>query len=152
MKQGSRCRRILPIIRVSSGRRAGMKFKCLRRLQDTEGKGMIGCFLLIVVLGFAIYLGIVLAPIYYANFNLESGVKTEISRAGAHFLDNETMIQDVLALARKNEIRLSKDNISVDRFAGQVHLTVRYSVPVDFIFFEHNLNFEIKESSFIGTL
>jgi hypothetical protein len=129
-----------------------MKPKYLRRLQETEGKGMIGCILLIVLLGVVIYLGIVLAPIYYANFNLESGVKTEISRAGAHFLDNETMIKDILALAGREEIRLTRESISIDRFAGQVHLTIRYSVPVDFILFERNLNFDIKESSFIGTL
>jgi hypothetical protein len=129
-----------------------MKPKYLRRLQETEGKGMIGCMLLIVLLGVAIYLGIVLAPIYYANFNLESSVKTEVSRTGAHFLDNETVIKDVLDLARRNEIRLSRENISIDRFAGQVHLTIHYSVPVDFILFERDLNFEIKESSFIGTL
>jgi hypothetical protein len=129
-----------------------MKPKYLRRLQETEGKGMIGCILLIVLLGVVIYLGIVLAPIYYANFNLESGVKTEISRAGAHFLDNETMIKDILALAGREEIRLTRESISIERFAGQVHLTIHYSVPVDFILFERNLNFEIKESSFIGTL
>jgi hypothetical protein len=129
-----------------------MKSKIRRQLQGTEGKGMIGCVLLLVVIGAAIYLGIVLAPIYYANFNLESGVKTEISRAGAHFLDDETMIKDVLDLARRNEVRLTRENISVDRFAGQVHLTIHYAVPVDFILFEHDLNFEIKESSFIGTL
>jgi hypothetical protein len=142
----------VPIIEESSRRRSGMKPKYCSQLRDTEGKGMIGCALLIVVIGVAIYLGIVLAPIYYANFNLESGVKTEISRAGAHFLDNETMVKDVLDLARRNEVRLTRENISVDRFAGQVHLTVHYSVPVDFILFEYNLNFEIKESSFIGTL
>ena len=113
---------------------------------------MIGCILLIVLIGVAIYLGIVLAPIYYANFNLESGVKTEISRAGARLLDNETIVKDILDLARREEIQLKKENISVERFAGQVHLTVQYSVPVDFILFKRNLNFEIKESSFVGTL
>ena len=64
-----------------------MRSKCFRRLNDSEGKGIVGCVILIVVFGVAIYLGIVLSPIYYSNFNLESGVKTEISRAGAHFLD-----------------------------------------------------------------
>lgn len=129
-----------------------MKPESLRRLQDAEGKGLIGCVLLIVVVGVAIYLGIVLAPIYYSNFNFESDIKTEISKAGAHFLDNETVIKDVLDMARRNEIRVKREDISVERFAGQVHLSVRYSVPVNFILFERNLNFQIKESSFIGTL
>jgi hypothetical protein len=152
IKQRLTTHHILPIIKASPGRSVGMKSKNLHRLHDTEGKGMIGCLLLIVLAGVTIYLGIVLVPIYYANFNLESGIKTEISRAGAHFLDNETVIKDVLELAKRNEILVKKENISVERFAGQVHLIVRYSVPVDFILFERDLVFQIKESSFIGTL
>jgi hypothetical protein len=129
-----------------------MKPKYFRRLHDSDGKGVVGCIFLIVLLAAAIYLGIVLAPIYYANFNFESGVKTEISRAGAHFLDDEAIVKDVLDLARRNEIRLSRQDIIIERFAGQIHLKVRYSVPVDFILFEHSLGFKVDVSSFVGTL
>ena len=129
-----------------------MRTENFRRLHDPEGKGVVGCVLLIVVLGAAIYFGIVLAPLYYANFNFESGIKTEVSRAGAHFLDDDTIVKDIMDLARRNEIRLTSQNISVDRFAGQVHIKVSYSVPVDFILFDHNLTFNIDVSSFVGTL
>lgn len=129
-----------------------MRSKYFHRLHDSEGKGVVGCIIMIALLAVAIYLGIVLAPIYYADFNFESGVKTEISRAGAHFLDDETIFKDILDLARRNEIRLKRQDIAIDRFAGQIHIKVRYSVPVDFILFEHNLGFKIDVSSFVGTL
>jgi hypothetical protein len=129
-----------------------MKSESLRRLSDPEGKGMLGCMLMIVLLGVAIYLGIELAPVYYANFNFESDVKTEVSRAGSHFLDDETIKKDILDMARKNEIRLSRENISVDRFAGQLHINVNYAVPIDFVVFDHDLTFKVSASSFIGTL
>ena len=129
-----------------------MRSKYFRRLNDSEGKGIVGCVILIVLLGVAIYLGIVLAPIYYSNFNFESGVKTEVSRAGAHFLENEAIAKDIMDLAKRNEIRLSRQDISIERFAGQIHIKVRYSVPVDFILFEYDLTFKIDESSFVGTL
>ena len=129
-----------------------MRSKYFRRLNDSEGKGIVGCVILIVLLGVAIYLGIVLAPIYYSNFNFESGVKTEVSRAGAHFLENEAIAKDIMDMAKRNEIRLSRQDISIERFAGQIHIKVRYSVPVDFILFEYDLTFKIDESSFIGTL
>jgi hypothetical protein len=129
-----------------------MRSKYFRHLNDSEGKGIVGCVILIVLFGVAIYLGIVLAPIYYSNFNFESGVKTEISRAGAHFLENEVIAKDLMDLAKRNEIRLTRQNISIERFAGQIHIKVRYSVPVDFILFEYDLSFKIDESSFVGTL
>ncbi len=113
---------------------------------------MIGCMLSIVLLAVAIYLGIVLVPIYYQNFNFENDVKTTASRAGSHFFDNDQVIKEVLALAKKNEIRIKRENIKVDRFAGQLHILVTYSVPVDFIILERDLNFKIDASSFIGSL
>lgn len=129
-----------------------MKSKYLRRLSDSEGKGILGCILLIVLAGVAVYLGIILGPVYYSNYNFESEVKTEITRAGAHFLDDDTITKDILDLAKRDEIRLTKENIVIDHFAGQVHVHVHYSVPVDFGPVEHDLAFQISVSSFVGSL
>lgn len=129
-----------------------MEANTSHRLRSSEGRGMIGCMLSIVLLAVAIYLGIVLVPIYYQNFNFENDVKTTASRAGSHFFDNDQVIKEVLALAKKNEIRIKRENIKVDRFAGQLHILVTYSVPVDFIILERDLNFKIDASSFIGSL
>jgi hypothetical protein len=129
-----------------------MNPKGLRRMRDPEGKGLLGCALFIVIAGVAIFLAIKLGPIYYANYNLETEVRTEVSRAGARFLDDETVTRDILDIAKKNEIRLTSQNIKIDRFAGQIHIDVNYAVPVDFVLFERDVNFKIKVSSFIGTL
>jgi len=128
-----------------------MKFKAFY-LHNCQGKGLLGCLFFLLLLTAAIIVALKLGPIYYANFNFESDLKTETSRAGAHFLDNETIIKDILSLAKKNEIRIKKEDIKIDRYAGQIHIEVSYSVPVDFILFERNLNFKLKASSFIGTL
>jgi hypothetical protein len=121
-------------------------------LRECEGKGLLGCAVFIVLMGVVIVLAIKLGPIYYANFNLESDVKTEASRAGARFTDDETIIRDLMAMARRSNIRLKREDIRVERFAGQIHLEVRYAVPVDYLFFERKLNFHIKASSFVGSL
>jgi hypothetical protein len=129
-----------------------MKTRLFRNLRSSDGKGMIGCLLSIVMLAVAIYLGIILVPIYYSNFNFENDIKTTASRAGAHFMDNDQVIRDILALAKRNEIRITREDIKVERFAGQLHIRVNYSVPVDFIVLEHDLDFKIEASSFIGAL
>ncbi len=129
-----------------------MKSKYLRRLRDPQGKGLLGCMIMIVLIGVAIYLTIVLVPIFYSNFNFESDIKTEVSRAGAHFLDDDTITRDILDMAKRNEILLTKQNISIDRFAGQVHINVRYAVPVNFVILDHDVVFQINASSFVGAL
>jgi hypothetical protein len=121
-------------------------------LRSSEGKGLLGCLLALVLFAVAIYFGITLGPIYYSNFNFENGVKTTASRAGAHFFANDQIKAEIMDLAKRDEIRIKKENIAIERFAGQVHIKVRYSVPVDFLIFERDLNFKVEASSFIGTL
>jgi len=122
------------------------------RLRDCEGKGLIGCVIFIVLIGIAIFLAIQLVPIYYSNYNLESDVKTEVSRAGAHFLDDEIVIRDILDMAKRNEIQLTRQNVKLQRFAGQIQVEVNYTVPVDFGIMKRDVSFQIKTSSFIGSL
>jgi|WetSurMetagenome_2_1015567.scaffolds.fasta_scaffold230620_1 hypothetical protein len=126
---------------------------CIRRsLHGSDGKGMIGCVISIVLIGIAIYASIKLVPVYYANYALESYVKGEASRAGAHYLEDAAIINSILDAAKKNDIELGKKNVTVRRFAGQMFIEVNYAVPVDFEVFKHNLNFQIKASSLIGSL
>ncbi len=129
-----------------------MKSKGLRILRDSEGKGLLGCLIFIVLFAVAIFLGITLGPIYYSNYSFESELRTEASRAGSHFMDDETVVKDIMDLAKRNEIQLVREDIKLERFAGQLHITVNYAVPVDLLVTRRNLNFEIVASSFIGAL
>ena len=129
-----------------------MKSQIRRCLYDSDGKGVVGCLVSIVLIGITIFLGITLVPVYYSNFNLETDIKTEVSRAGAHYLDDETITRDILDMAKKSEIQIEKKNIKIRRFAGQIFLEVYYTVPVDFGVLERELNFQIKASSMLGTL
>jgi hypothetical protein len=121
-------------------------------LRSQEGKGAMGCLLFLLVAAVVIFLAARIGPVYYASKSLEADLRTEASRAGANFLSDETVLKNVLDLARRNEIRLKRENVKLERFAGQVFITVSYSVPVDLIVTERTMNFNIKASSFIGRL
>lgn len=119
---------------------------------DPSGKGIIGCFLFLIIAAAAVFAGTRLVPVYYANNSLKSDIGTEASRAGANFLSDDTIIKDVINLAKRNEIKLKPENIKVEHYAGQVHITVHYTVLVDFGFYQKNLEFTIQQSSFVGRL
>jgi len=129
-----------------------MKSQGRHILRDNQGKGMVGCLIFLVLTGVAVFLAIQVVPIYYSNYNMESDIKTEASRAGARFLEDETIIVDILAVAKKNDIPLEKNGIKIQRLAGQIIIDVNYSVLVDFVLLERDLNFHIRASSFVGTL
>lgn len=121
-------------------------------VQCNQGKGTLGCLFSLFLLVVAALVAYRVCPPYFAYKSLETDVKTEISRAGAHLYDDETLIRDVLDLARRNEIRLQREEIKVERFAGQVHIKIQYSVPMDLIVYQHDMEFKIEASSFIGRL
>jgi len=125
--------------------------KCPHHLCDSDGKGILGCIILIVILGMAIFMAARIGPIYYSNSGFESDVKAEVNRAGAKSLRDEEIISGILALARKDKISLTQEDVKVDRFAGQIHVEVNYAVPVGFVLFQPNIKFEINASSFVGT-
>ena len=129
-----------------------MKSQIRRSLHDADGKGLVGCIVFIILIGIAIFVSITLVPVYYANFNMESDIKTEVSRAGTHYMGDDAIVKDILDMAKKHEIRLERKNIKVSRFAGQLFVEVNYVVPLDFGVWQHDLKFQIKASSLIGSL
>jgi hypothetical protein len=133
-------------MRVSRSRKGGSL------LGGPEGKGTIGCLVSLVLLGATAFVAFKVAPTYFAYKSFETDAKTEISRAGAHYFDDETLTKNLLDLARKNEIRLKREEIKIERFAGQVHINIRYAVPLDLIVYARMMDFEINASSFIGRL
>jgi hypothetical protein len=126
--------------------------RAVRTLLDSEGKGVTGCFVFIAVLALSAIIGARIVPVIYSVKSFETDVKTEVSRAGAQFYADEVLLNNLLDLARRNELRIKRENIKLERFAGQVFVTIHYSTLVDFIVVERNMNFDIKASSFIGRL
>jgi phage-related protein len=129
-----------------------MKPKGLRILRDSEGKGHLGCVVSILLFAAAIFVSIKLGPVYYQNFNLESEAKNEVSRAGARYIDDETIVSQLMTIAQKNELTLDRKNIKIYRHANQVTIEINYSVPVDFLVFQHDVSFNISVSSFVAGL
>jgi hypothetical protein len=122
-----------------------------RGLRGSDGKGILGCLLILVLIGIVIVLAIGIGPVYYSHNKFEAAVQAEVSRAGSQSLNDEVIIHSILAAAESNKIGLTPKNIMVERYAGQVHIEVNYTVPVSFVFFVRDIHFQIQASSFIGT-
>jgi hypothetical protein len=120
--------------------------------RNAEGKGTFGCLFSLVLLAASVFAGIKLVPLYYAASGFESDVKTEVSRAGANFFSDELLMKNLVQLARKNEVRITPEQIKLDRIAGQVHVVIHWSEPVDFVLFQYEAKFNIRASSYVGRL
>jgi hypothetical protein len=119
---------------------------------DCEGKGTLGCLIFIVLAGAMGLFAAQAGPPYFAYRSMEGDVRTEVSRAGAHMYSKDILIRNIMDIAKRNEIRLKKEDVKVERSAGQIQVTIHYAVPVDFILFSRTFDFDIKAASFIGRL
>ncbi len=121
-------------------------------MSGNEGKGMMGCLISLVILGLLVVVTLRAGPPYFAYRSFEADLRKEISRAGANAWDEETTTRNILELAKRNELPLARENITVERTAGMIHVRVLCTVPLDLIVYERQIKFEIRTSSLIGRL
>jgi hypothetical protein len=126
--------------------------RIVSRLHGEEGKGVAGCLVFLVLLGVLSFALARVGPDYYAFKSFEADAKTEASRAGANFYDDETIAKNIIDIARKNEIKLKPENVKVDRFAGQIFIKVDYMLHADFIVYERDFEMKFSVSSYVGRL
>ena len=124
----------------------------LGRFHSSEGRSTLGCIFYLLLFMVAVYASIQIVPVYSANINFETDVKTEVSRAGARILGDDTIADEIINLAQKNDISLEKEDIKIERSPDELRVTINYIKPVNFIFFTRDFHFTVKESSFLGTL
>jgi hypothetical protein len=124
----------------------------LGRFQSSEGKSTLGCIFYLLLFIAAVYASIQVIPVYYANLNFGTDVKMEVSRAGARTLGDEKIVEELLDLARKNDVSLEKNDIKIEHFPDELRITITYCESVNLILFTKDFHFTLKESSFVGTL
>jgi len=61
-------------------------------------------------------------------------------------------MNSVYEMAKKNEVRISQENVEISRMGGQLFVRVFYAVPIDLGLTEYVMKVNIRASSFIGTL
>jgi len=111
-----------------------------------EGKGSLGCFIAIILMVLAVFLAFKLGPIYYNHYEFKGELKQAVGRAGARLTSNENIKKDVIAIAQKNNIFLKGEEIIINKSVPtRVIIEIKYVIPVDFIIFKYDLNFNIRE-------
>jgi len=116
-------------------------------MSGEAGKGTPGCLFAILLMAIAIFLGVKLGPVYYNHYEFKGQLDQAVSRAGAQSLSQEAVIKDLIFLAERNHIRLTKEDIEIRRSAGRIYVTVKYTVPVDFIILKRDFNFKLERES-----
>jgi hypothetical protein len=106
-----------------------------------RGGAKINLLLTLIVLGSLIFVGVMIAPPYFANYQLQDAMKTEARFAGYNRKTNEEIREDVWKKVQELGIPAKREDIHIVNDNNTVQITIDYTVPVDLKVKEYDLEF-----------
>jgi Domain of unknown function (DUF4845) len=119
----------------------------LQRGRERGGSklNMILTLLILVVMVFA---GVKIVPAYFANYQFQDSINTEARFAIVNDKGVEQIREDVWNKAQDLSIPLNKkEDIVVSASRSEVSISIDYSVPVDLIIYQFQLQFHPHSDS-----
>jgi Domain of unknown function (DUF4845) len=111
---------------------------------EERGGAKINLLLTLIILGSMIFVGVMLVPPYFTNYQLQDAMKTEARFAGYNRKTNEEIREDVWKKIQELGVPAKRDDIHVTNDNNTVQITVDYSVPVDLKFKQYDLEFHAR--------
>jgi hypothetical protein len=101
-----------------------------RRKRGEGGEGNLGCLFGVIVMLAGIFVAYKVIPVKVKVADLRQVITDEAKSAGQH---NDARIREaILAKAREVELPVTDDEITIHRANANIHVTVEYTVPIDF--------------------
>jgi len=101
-----------------------------RRNRSERGEGNFGCLVGLIVMLVGIFIAYKMIPVKVKVADLRQVITDEAKSAGQH---NDARIRSaILAKAREVELPVTDDDITINRTSTNIHVTVDYTVPIDF--------------------
>ena len=105
-----------------------------------RGESKLGCLVGLIVLGLAIFVAWKMIPAKVKAAELRQTVVDEAKSAGTH--NDERIRAAILAKAREDDLPVTDENIKIVRSAGEITVTVDYSIPIVFPGYTYNWHLE----------
>ena len=80
-------------------------------------------------------------PVYVRNLELQTFVDDLTRRGDSHTLPDDASRIEVLEKARSLDLPVQAQNVHIARSNGTPQIEVRYTAPVDLLFYRVNLHF-----------
>ena len=110
----------------------------LRRHRE-RGESNFGCLIGVVLLLLGILIAYKMIPIKVKAAEMRDVVTDEARSAGTH--TDKVILGNILDQARKLELPVSEENVTINRRANDIKVDVKYTVPVTFPGYTYNWNF-----------
>ncbi|MFI5126591.1 MAG: DUF4845 domain-containing protein [Candidatus Acidiferrales bacterium] len=111
------------------------------RSKDERGGARIKTLLVLIILGSAIFCAVKIVPPYFDNYQLQDSIRQEAAFASATRKQDDDIRADVEKKVKQLGIPAESKDIQVSDDAGNVKISVDYTVPVDLAVYQLQLHF-----------
>jgi hypothetical protein len=111
------------------------------RWNGERGGARIKTLLVLIILGSAIFCAVRLVPPYLNNYELQDSIRQEAAFASATRKQDDDIRADVEKKVKQLGIPADSKDIQVSDDAGNVKISVDYTVPVDLAVYQLQLHF-----------
>jgi hypothetical protein len=116
-----------------------------RKLQSSQrlqrGEGRLKGFLYLAFLIIAVFVGIKVVPVYVADYQLKDKMTEQAKFAIVNRYTPDQIRENIFHTIQDLDIPATRDDIKVADTSHGIEISVQYSVPVDFMFYKTDLNF-----------
>jgi hypothetical protein len=109
------------------------------RLRE-RGANNIGCIVGLAILTVAVLIAVKVVPVRVAVAEMQDFCEKEADQASLPRMTNQIMADQVKIKADEEQLPVSKEDIKVWRDTSEVHIEVKYTVPLDLLFYEYKWN------------
>jgi len=111
------------------------------RWNGQRGGARIKVLVVLIILGSAVFCAVRLVPPYFANYQLQDSMRQEAAYASATRKKDDDIRADIEKKVQELGIPADSNEIQVSDDAGNVKISVDYTVPVDLAVYQLQLHF-----------
>ncbi len=114
-----------------------------KRARDGQhGGGALRAIIWTVILLTFVFVCYKIVPPYYANYEFEDWLKTQVPFLMVNHTTDDALIAAILKETKNEGMPVTKDNVKIIQNTSQgINVQIDYNVPVDLIVYSTNLHF-----------
>ncbi len=105
-----------------------------------RGANNVGCIVGLAILAAAVLVAVKVIPARVAVAELQDYCEKEADQASLPRMTNEIIADQVRIKADEQQLPVRREDIKVWRDTSDIHIEVKYTVPLDLIVYKYNWN------------
>lgn len=106
-----------------------------------RGEGKLKAIVYLALLIAAVFVAIKIVPVYVAEYQLKDKISEQARFGVANHYTDEQLRENIYRTIQDLDIPAKKDDVKVVATNHGIQISVSYSVPVDFVVYQTDLNF-----------